>query len=60
MDKIFDMVDEMLKNPRRLTKIEVDWVMKIDKTTAGFKNNDFTPRQRKVINDIYDRFKNRK
>jgi len=60
MDKTFNMVDEMLKNPKRLTEMELDWVKKIDKTTAGFSDIEFTLRQREVINDIYGRFKNRK
>jgi len=60
MDEIFNMVDEMLGNPKRLTKTELDWVKKIDKTTARFRNIEFTPRQREVINEIYDRFKKRK
>ncbi len=57
MDKIFDIVDEMLKNPKRLTRNELEWVQKIDKTTAGFINTEFTPRQRQVINDIYPDFR---
>lgn len=60
MDDIFNMVDEMLKNPKRLTETELDWVKKIDKTTAGFRNTEFTPRQCEVIIDIYDRFRERK
>ena len=35
MDKIFDMVDEMLKNSECLTKKELEWVTKIVKTLTA-------------------------
>jgi len=60
MDRIIEMVDEMLKNPNILTKNELDWVKKMDKTASGFKTPEFTTRQCEVITDIYKRFNSRK
>ena len=57
MEETFNMILEMLKNRKRLTETELDWVKKIDKSTAGLRNPKFTPRQRVVINDIYSKFK---
>ncbi len=59
IDKVFDMVDEMLKNPNKLTRNELDWVSKIDQTVGGFTYTGFTPRQSEVIIDIYEKFKKR-
>ncbi len=59
MNKMFDKVDEMLENPTRLIGSQLEWVKKIDKTAAGFKAMDFTPRQSEVLDDIYNKFKRR-
>lgn len=59
MDKTFDKIDAMLRRPYKLSKNELNWIRKIDRTVARFNNTEITPRQREVINDIYARFKER-
>lgn len=56
MDPAFDMLDEMLKNEKRLTRRELYWVETIDRTVAGFVMNEFTRRQREVVEDIHEKF----
>ena len=51
-----DCVDEMLKNPDRLTESELEWVERIDRTMASYTDPSPTQRQAEVILDIYRRF----
>ena len=58
-DMILDYMDEMLKNPERLTAVELDWVEKIDHTIAQYTNPAPTSRQAEVVMDIYIKFQRR-
>jgi uncharacterized protein YifE (UPF0438 family) len=58
-DKVVELVDEMLNSPDSLSRRDYEWVKKIDRTAGSFERLGFTPRQYRVLMDIYKRFTER-
>ena len=50
------MVEVLLENRDRLRPNDREWIEKIDATAAGLVGIAFTPRQSKVIREIYFRY----
>lgn len=58
MDELY-MIEEMMQNQEILTQSELSWISKIDKTMANSEYFSFSPRQREVVSEIYEKFKQR-
>jgi hypothetical protein len=51
-----EMIRRMLRSPKKLSRNQKFWVKAIKETSDNFYRINFTPKQRRVIEDIYRKF----